>query len=253
MRSSLNHLSIWRAMKIKWLPLATIFTVVALWQVQAMRIGNGTLFPYPSDAVLALMDLLGSWDTYQIIGRSLIRLVLSAGISSLFGITFGIIAGLLPWVSRALSPVVSTLRTLPVASLIVVILILFGQQFSLYVITFLMLFPLNYEGAREGIVNIDQSLEEVLEMESSHLFKGLFDVRIPLAFPYMKAGFLQSIGIGFKVLVVAEFIAQTPKSLGYALYMGRITLSYDAVFAWTILLIVIVITMEFFIKRLKTH
>ncbi|MFP4077619.1 MAG: ABC transporter permease [Candidatus Izemoplasmataceae bacterium] len=240
-------------MKNRWLPVATVLFIILLWQIQAFRIGNSTLFPYPVDAFNALMDLLGSVSTYQIIGLSMMRLVLSAGISSLLGIAIGVLAGLKPDVGRILSPVVSTLRTLPVASLIVVILILFGQQFSLYVITFLMLFPINYEGAKEGILTIDQSLEEVMTIETSNRFKGVFLVRIPLAFSHIKTAFLQSIGLGFKVLVVAEFIAQTPRSLGHALYMGKITLAYDQVFAWTILLIVIVISIEHFINRLKTQ
>ncbi len=240
-------------MKNKWLPFLTVLVLVLLWQIQAIRIGNRTLFPYPVDTANALFELLSSTDTYRIIGLSMFRLIFSAGLSSLVGIGVGILAGLKPMIASALTPIVSTLRTLPVASLIVVILILFGQQFALYVITFLMLFPLNYEAARQGIANIERSLEEVLTLESDHILKGLWKVRIPLALPYIKTGFLQSIGIGFKVLVVAEFISQTPRSIGYALYMGRITIAYDVVFAWTVLLIAIVISIEHFIKRLKSY
>lgn len=240
-------------MKNRLLPVATVLFIILLWQIQSYRVGNSTLFPYPVDAFNAFVSLLQSKSTYQIVAFSFMRLVLSAGMSTLLGVSVGILSGLKPDIGKALSPVVSTLRTLPVASLIVVILIIFGQQFSLYVITFLMLFPLNYQGAKDGIQAIDQSLEEVLTIETSNRFRGLFLVRIPLAFPYIKTAFLQSIGIGFKVLVVAEFIAQTPRSLGQELYMGRISLDYDQVFAWTILLIILVITIEHFINRLRTY
>jgi NitT/TauT family transport system permease protein len=59
---------------------------------------------------------------------------------------------------------------------------------------------------------------------------------------------LQSAGLGIKVLVMAEFLAQTRNSIGNQLYLAKVNLEYDRVFAWTILLIIIAVILEFLIE-----
>ena len=73
----------------------------------------------------------------------------------------------------------------------------------------------------------------------------------PLIAGYLKTAILQSGGLGIKVLVMAEYLAQTPISIGARLYMERVFLRYDYVFAWTILLVILALLFEFAIHRSK--
>ncbi len=240
-------------MKKYWLYLLTIGIILLLWQIQAVRIGKPDFFPYPRQVWDTLVFLLSDQNTYQIILRSFARLITAIGMASLAGIVLGTMAGFTPVLATMMRPVVTSLRTLPVASLIVIILILYGHTRSLYIITFLMIFPLVFEAAKQGVLNISTTLKWALLLEKVPWRKKMTKVYLPLAFPYIKTGFLQSIGLGFKVLVMAEFIAQSPQSIGNMLYRGRINLQYDHVFAWTIILIIIVTMVELFIQRLRSE
>ncbi len=240
-------------MKKYILYLTTIGVVLLLWQLQAMRIDKADLFPYPSNVFQTLVDLLQSRNTYSIILSSLQRLSLAIGASTLVGIVLGVVSGFNQTLSTLLRPIVTSLRTLPVASLIVIILIIYGMTRSLYVITFLMIFPLVYEAAKQGVLNMNPTLKMALALEKIPTYKKVGKVYLPLAFPYIKTGFLQSIGLGFKVLVMAEFIAQSPQSIGEALARGRDNFQYDVVFAWTIILIVLVTVVEFGVNKLRSY
>jgi len=240
-------------MKKYALYLTTIAVVLLLWQLQAMRIDKADLFPYPSDVFHTLLDLLRTWNTYSVIFASLRRLAIAIGASTAVAIVLGIISGFKRTLGTLLQPIVTSLRTLPVASLIVIILIVYGMTRSLYVITFLMIFPLVYEAAKQGVLNMNPTLKMALALEKIPAHKKVSKVYLPLAFPYIKTGFLQSIGLGFKVLVMAEFIAQSPHSIGEALSRGRDNFQYDVVFAWTIILIVLVTLVEFGVNRLKSY
>lgn len=233
------------------LSFVAVLFIVILWQWNSQRIDNAFIFPYPADVFKTLFTLLMSANTYIVILSSFQRLIISIGIASILGISFGLIAGIKPFIAEVLSPVVTSLRTLPVASVIVVILILYGQSNSLYIITFLMLFPILYEATRQGVLNIDKSLVEALSLERRRVVYELFNIYLPLSVPFIKTGLLQSIGIGFKVLVMAEFIAQSPVSIGRALYLGRVNIQYEQVFAWTIIIIIIVSAIEIIVNRLK--
>ena len=230
--------------------IAVLF-VVLLWQWNAVRIDNSFIFPYPIDVYQELISLLTSIRTYEIILASFQRLLLAIAIALMFGVLLGLISGIVPILAELLSPIVTSLRTLPVASVIVVILILYGQSYSLYVITFLMLFPILYEATRQGVLNIDDTLIEALSLEKRRYFFEIVWIYFPLSIPFIKTGLLQSIGIGFKVLVMAEFIAQSPVSIGRALYLGRVNIQYEQVFAWTIIIIFIVSIIEMGVNRLK--
>lgn len=233
------------------LGLLTICSILVLWQLNALRIDNRFLFPYPADVFNTLLSLLSSFETYRIIFYSFRRLILAMSIATLLGVSLGLVAGVKTPIDELLKPIVTSLRTLPVASIIVVILILYGQSLSLYIITFLMLFPILYEATKQGVKNIDITLKEALRLEQNSAYLHLTKIYLPLALPFVKTGLLQSVGIGFKVLVMAEFIAQSPVSIGRALYLGRVNIAYEEVFAWTIIIIFLVTIIEFFVNKLK--
>ncbi len=231
----------------------TISVCVGLWQLYANAIDNHYILPPPMQVGQRLIELLRTPQTYHIIVASIRRLMVSISFAMIPGIFFGLLAGRMTTIDYALRPLVTTLRTLPVASVIVIVMILVGSPITLYVIAFLMLFPLVYEASKQGVLSIDTSINEALSLESSKRFAFMYSIDLPLAFPYIKTAFLQSFGLGFKVLVMAEFITQAPSSIGRALYDGTISIYYDTVFAWTLILIVIVTIIENGFHRLKSN
>lgn len=225
--------------------------ILVIWQVSAIWTGNDFFLPPPLKVMKALSVILSEANTYKVLLASFSRLLLSLSLAACFGIVFGLFAGLYPYFDAFLRPFVSGLRTVPVVSLIVVILILYGQSLSIYIIGFLVVFPLLFETTKEGIVTIDSGIKDALLLEPVNLPLKLSKQYVPLALPYIKTGLLQSIGLGFKVLVMSEYIAQTKSSIGRMLYEGRIMMNYEDVFAWTLLIIAIVFVMEIIINKFK--
>jgi NitT/TauT family transport system permease protein len=62
---------------------------------------------------------------------------------------------------------------------------------------------------------------------------------------------LQSLGLGLKVMIMAEYLAQTDNSIGKAISFARVNLAYDEIFAWTLLLIIIAVLFELLINHYK--
>ena len=89
---------------------------------------------------------------------------------------------------------------------------------------------------------------EVWTLESSFNFKVIKRIIMPLAKPFISASFNQSVGLGLKVLVMAEFICYTPNSIGRKLTLEANYLRYDNVFAWTLFLFIFVLVIESIVK-----
>ena len=107
-----------------------------------------------------------------------------------------------------------------------------------------MLIPIIYEAFLNGILNLDKDLMAVWKLESNMNEKVLINIIFPLAKPFITTAFIQSVGLGIKVLIMAEFICNTNNSIGKALVNSANYLEYDNVFAWTILAILFVIIIE---------
>jgi len=177
---------------------------------------------------------------------------MALGFAGFFGIVFGLAGGLNRGIATFLTPTVTILRTLPVVSIILVILIWVGYEKAPYIITFLMIFPVVYQAILEGIRHIDVKLIEALKLEHDGINLLIIkDLYLPLITPFLKTAFLQSIGLGIKVLVMSEFIAQTKNSIGQMIYLEKQNLHFHLVFAWTIILVIIVLLIEFAVVRSK--
>lgn len=231
--------------------LLGVFTLAVVWQMAAVFTGNDFYLPSPLSVVKTLALILGEGETYRVLLTSFARLFISLVIASALGVATGLAGGMHTYFDAFLRPFVSGLRTVPVISLVVIILILFGNVLTVYIIGFLVVFPLMYEATKEGVRNIDSGIKDALRIEPLNLPVLIVKQIFPLSLPYVKTGVLQSVGLGFKVLVMSEFIAQSDVSIGRMLYEGRITLDYESVFAWTLLIILVVFVIESVLGRFK--
>lgn len=228
---------------------SSIILIILVWAIYAAYINNIYVLPGPLKVFKTLFDILFDSQTYLILVASFLRLTIALVISFVFGLILGLLSGNYPFLDEFLHPIVSTLRSIPIASIIVIVLILIGHEASLYIITFLMIFPICYEASMQGVKHIDKSLKHAISLETSSKLTIITKIQFPLALPYIKTSIIQSIGLGFKVIVMAEFIAQSSIGIGRELYKGSISINYDRVFAWTIIIIFIVILIEKIFKK----
>ena len=233
------------------LGVISVLVFIFIWYLFSLSVNNQYILPSPFIVFEALIEILGEFKTYEIIGVTLFRLIISFTLSAVLAIILGIIAGNYQVIDELMHPFIVSLRTLPVASVIVIVLIIFGNELSLFLITFVMVFPILYEGAKHGVLNISEELKNTITMETNHKLEIMAKLHLPLAMPFIKTALLQSFGLGFKVIVMAEFISQTSKGIGNELFQGSISIEYEKVFAWTIILIVLVTIVEIIIKSIN--
>ncbi len=199
--------------------------------------------------MLAFLNLFIRSDSLLIILMTFLRLMLAMMIAFILGFVLGIYAGFHEKFAIFIRPIVTIFRTVPVISIVVILLILFGFKLTPYLITFLMIFPLTYQAVYGGILSIDKELVDVYLLEDNRFITGLKYCYIPLISAEIKTALLQSAGLGIKVLVMAEYLSQTKKSIGNAIYLAKANLEYDKVFAWTVLLILLAILIEVLIEK----
>lgn len=227
----------------------SLITLILIWVSIYLIIDHPLLLPSPLDVSKKLISLLIHLDSISIILSTIFRLIISIAGASIFAISLGLIAGLYPKFAYFMKPYVTTLRTIPVISIVVIMLILLGFTWTPYVITFFMVFPIIYQATYQGVLDIEPELIDVMKLEKKHIYLMISQFYFPMIKPFIFLSFLQSFGLGIKVLVMAEYLAQTKNSIGHAIYFAKVNLAYDEIFAWTFILIVISIIIEMMIQR----
>ena len=236
-----------KTMKNRLSLFSGIFLLFLFWFLATLLVGNEILLPGPLAVFRAFGALFTRTDSLLAIAGTLLRLLSAMAVALAAGLFLGVLAGLKPGLARFLSPAVTVLRTVPVISIVVIVLILAGFEKTPYVITFLMIFPLFFQAVSDGIRNVDPELVDVYRLEDNRFFSGLWHCYLPLISDQIKTALLQSAGLGIKVLVMAEYLAQTKDSIGNRLYLEKVNLQYDMVFAWTLFLILLAVGLEILI------
>ncbi|MGL4949337.1 MAG: ABC transporter permease [Anaeroplasmataceae bacterium] len=242
--------------RVVYFILGIVFIYLA-WFLYSLYLSNSLIFPSPNKTLATVFDLFTKSNTYLILLSTLYRLLLSLLFSFLIATSLSILASLYYRVEYFLKPIISILRSVPLACLIVVILVIFGITKSPIIIVTIMLIPIIYENLLSGYKNINIDLISTLKLESDINFKIYRKVIFAELIPSFKTSFVQTLGLGIKVLVMAEFICLTTYSIGKEVYNAKNNLEYDVVLAWAIILVTVVLTTEiitkYIIKRRKEH
>lgn len=229
--------------------ILSILFIYLIWLLYSLYVNNSLVFPSPNKVLIKFFQLLIEKDTYIVLFWTFTRFITALILSFLIGLILGILAGFFKWLENFLHPIITILRSLPLASIVVLIMVLIGLSNSPMIITSIMLIPIIYQAVLNGVKNIDPDLTDVWKLDSNLNILVIRKVIIPQSKPFIKTALSQSIGLGYKVLIMAEFICQTSNSIGKSLVTAKNNIQYGEVMAWSIILIAIVIILEKVIIR----
>ncbi len=238
--------------KINFWLFGGILFILLVWFFASRIVDNSIVIPKISEVLQALGSLLQTKQTYVVIFNTISRLILTISISFVLALFCSILAGSITRVKDFLKPIMTLMRTTPVAAVIIILLMIFGNIKSPYIITSLVILPIMYEGILVSFENIDQGIIDEVKMLSNLNFRVVKEVYLPIVTPQILSTLVATIGLGLKVMVMSEFIAQPNNTIGYVMLQEKNFLEMDYVFAWTIILVVFVLLVEELLKIIKT-
>lgn len=226
-----------------------IISIFVFWLVCAYLTNNSYILPDPFLTFKALVKLLQQERTYQILSISLSRLFVAIIISLMIAILTGSLSIISKKISGIIGPWISLIKTLPLAVVIIVFFVYFKARLSVYFIVGVVVYPLIYEGFMASYKMIHQDIFNDLKLLDNFNLYIVRKVFIPLTLPSILTTLIQGIGLGLKVLVMAEYIAQPDSSIGKEiLFYKEHMVAMEYVFAWAIIIIVFVMVLELIVK-----
>jgi NitT/TauT family transport system permease protein len=236
----------------KNIKLGAILFWIVIWILAAWRVNNPLVLPSPFDTLKGLVKLTESADFLVAIIVTLIRVFAGVLFAFGMGLALGIAGGLNRFFYELLNPLVVTIRSVPVVSVIILINLWIASSLVPLVVTFLICFPVTWTNVTQGVFSTDKKLLEMAAVYHVSPAKILKNIYLPSIRPYASSALINAIGLGWKVTVTAEVLANALPSMGMNLYYARIYLETDLLFAWTLVIVVLSYLIEkLTIKALK--
>lgn len=225
---------------------------ILVWHLVSRMIHNDIVFVGPEDVIRSLFHLIATAYFWVAVGYSFGRILLGFCGAFLCGILLGSLAYRFPLLKEFLDPVVLMIKSVPVASFVILALIWAGSKNLSVLISFLVVFPILYVSTIAGLKSTDPKLLEMARVFALPLGSRTRFIYLPALLPYLVSACETALGMSWKSGIAAEVIGVPTHSIGENLYLAKIYLATADLFAWTIVIILISALFEkLFLKLLK--
>ncbi len=222
-------------MKIR--KLLPVLFWLAVWQLGSMALGNPLLLASPLATGKALLELLPQGEFWLTVGSTLGRISLGFGMALVLGILAGAAGWRFPLVGELLSPVLTMMKTVPVASFVILALVWFGSKTLSIIVSFLIVFPQIYFAAVSGLACADAKLQEMASVFRFPPWRSFWEIYRPPLVRSLTAACSSALGMSWKSGVAAEVIGTPAHSIGEALYLSKVYMMTAELFAWTAVIV----------------
>ena len=133
------------------------------------------------------------------------------------------------------------LRSVPVIVMVVIIMVMSQYEYVPLIATSLLLIPMISEAVCEGVRGIEPELLDVYRLNCGFNARVLLQVYLPLMAGYLKQAYAGAVGMGIKMVVTTEYLVQTRNSLGKAIYSSSYFNEYQDIYAYALIMILLVL------------
>ncbi len=226
--------------RVKYIKIAAaVLFWLIVWQAAAAAVNKKILLVSPIAVAVRLSQLVAEPAFWQAIGFSLAGIAVGFLLAVLLGIILAALSASFEPLRILLLPLMTAIKTVPVASFIILVLIWFPSEKLSSVISFLMVLPVIYTNTQNGIMSMKKELGEMAETFRIPLYRRIGCVYIPQIMPDFRAGCEISLGLCWKSGIAAEVIGMPDGSIGEALQQAKVYLNTPDLFAWTVVIVIL--------------
>lgn len=227
---------------------------LVIWEIASISIGQEILLVSPVDVLIKIGELVLEGSFWHAIGFTLVRIIGGFLLALVLGIVLAVVSVRYKFIRELLEPFIRTVKAIPVASFIILVLIWISSANLSVVISFLMVFPIIYTNIYEGIVQTDVKMIEMADVFKMDLKQRVRYIYCSQVIPYLQSACSISLGMCWKAGIAAEVIGMPDNSIGENLYNAKIFFDTPSLFAWTVVIICISIIFEkLFMKLISLY
>ena len=210
---------------------------ILIWEILSQIIDQELFLPGPINVVKAFIQMAKT----SVFWISMLHSIARIGVGFLLGLLFAIILGgfacKFGMLRDFLFPFISIIKSIPVASFIILILVWMNSNSLSIGIAFLVTFPIIYIAILEGYDHVNHELLEMTIVYQVKPWTRLRYLYVSEILPFVITGAKVAIGMGWKAGISGEIIGLPKNSIGEQLYLSKLYLDMRQLFAWTAVIV----------------
>ena len=223
---------------------------LGVWTIAARAVGLPLLFPTPWAVVKRLFALLGEGEFYKITALSFGRVLVGILAAILLGVALSFATARFSVVRDALHPVMTVIKSTPVASFVVLAVLWMGAERVTAFVTLLIVLPVIWTNLDQGFAEIDPQLGEVARVYRFSPLRRLRVLILPSLRPYFVSACRTSFGLAFKAGIAAEIIVLPKYAIGTKIFEAKTYIEAEDMFAWTLVVVLVTLLFELAFTRI---
>lgn len=235
--------NVWSTLLFGALAFLALF---ALWAAAYVFTGNSLLMPSLKETFKAMGGILRDKAFYKAYFSTLARVFKAFLISVLPAAVLAVAAYACVPARKLAAVFVSALRSLPTMAILLMILVWSTPKKAPVIVAFLSLFPMLYTGFLSALFSIDEKYKRVCKVFCVPWHKRVFGMYLPQIAPQALRESAGALAFSVKLVVSAEVVANTFKSMGGTIQEAKIYLDMPRMFALTLLVVLTGLILETF-------
>lgn len=236
--------------------LAVLFWIM-IWQLACMLVQQEMLIASPASVIKQMIQLSSTEVFWKSIAFSTSRMLMGFFLAFSGGIFLAVLSYRISWIAYLFSPLMTVIKTAPVASYIILCLLFSSARMLPVVISFLMALPVFYTNILRGLHAVDKQLLEMAKVYDMSVKNQIYGIYFSEMLPFLFSAASVALGFCWKSAIAAEVIGLPLGSIGEHLYQAKIFLDTKNLFAWTIIIILLSLCIEkcflLVLKRLVSY
>lgn len=233
--------NVWSTLLFGALAFLALF---ALWAAAYVLVGNSLLVPPLKETFKAMGGILRDKAFYTAYFATLARVFKAFLISVLPAAVLAVAAYACVPARKLAAVFVSALRSLPTMAILLMILVWSTPKKAPVIVAFLSLFPMLYTGFLSALFSIDEKYKRVCKVFCVPWHKRVFGMYLPQIAPQALRESAGALAFSVKLVVSAEVVANTFKSMGGTIQEAKIYLDMPRMFALTLLVVLTGLILE---------
>lgn len=217
--------------------------LLTAWQIGAW-LSHPLIIPSPADTWGAFVEMARSGEMLDALAISADRALMGLGAGMLIGMMLGLVGGLSTRLDDVMKPLVAMILSTPSMIFVVMAMVWFGMGTGQVVfVVALMVVPVMYLGTRDSLRSIDRSILEMARVFRVPLLVRLRRIYIPGLAVGLLGALTLSVTTAIRMVIFAELLG-AQDGVGPAIGLTRSYMETDKLFAWAVVMVVIVVLFE---------
>ncbi len=217
---------------------------IGVWQLVSVAVDSALLLASPFDVAMRLLVIWREPGFFHALFFTFSRIIGGFLLGLLAGTVLALLAGRWKAAEYLFMPYMLTVKSIPVASFVVIALIWLSSKTLSVFISFLIVLPIVYSNLLAGLKNEDNTLVEMARVFRVPYRRRLLYIRLPQIRPFVTSACSVSCGLAWKSGIAAEIIGIPDGSVGEMLYYSRVYFDTEGLFAWTLIIVLLSVGFE---------